>query len=76
VTTLAELVIEDLAMDGAELRGRIGDLQGDVVTYRNLLQVALDVLAEVSKDRNGLRTRYHALLDERRRERQTGRVAA
>lgn len=65
--TVAELVIEDLALSEADLRARVADLEGDVVTYRNLLQVALAVSADLTNDRDRLRSRYHALLDERRR---------
>lgn len=38
-------------------------------TWRELTQHALAVLADVTRDRDLFRQRYHALLDERRRER-------
>ena len=71
MVTLGDLVIEALAAEGAELRARVANLEGDVITYRQLLQAALAVSADLTKDRDRLRARYHALLDERRRDQQS-----
>lgn len=68
MVTLAALVIEDMAAEGAELRARVADLEGDLITYRQLLQAAIAVSADITKDRDRLRQRYHALLDERRKQ--------
>jgi len=38
-------------------------------TWQDLTQQTLNLLGEVSRDRDRLRERYHALLNERRRER-------
>lgn len=72
---LADLVIEDLAAEGAALRARIRDLETDLVTYRELLQTALAVTADLTKTHERMRTSYYQLLDERRAAHPTSRAA-
>lgn len=64
--TVCDTVIQHLAADEALLRERVAELEGDVVTYRNLLQESLHVLHDVTLDRDRLRERYHHALDELR----------
>lgn len=63
---LAELIIDDLALGESELRARVADLEADLVTYRELLQVAIEALADLTKTHERMRSSYYQLLDERR----------
>jgi hypothetical protein len=64
---VADAVIHHLALDEAEWRARVVELEADLVAYRELLQLALAVAHDVTVDRNQLRDRYHQTLDKNRR---------
>jgi hypothetical protein len=59
-------VVEHLALDEADLRARVRELEADLVTYRDLLRQALAVAHDVTTDRDRLRERYHQTLTENR----------
>ncbi|MCC7244017.1 MAG: hypothetical protein IT180_19000 [Acidobacteria bacterium] len=62
-----DVALEHLAYDEALLRERVAELEADVVAYRALLHQALGVAHNLITDRDRLRDRYHAALDEARR---------
>lgn len=61
--TVADVALEHLAADEAGLRARIHELEGDVITLRELLREALTVAHELTVERDVIRHRYHELLD-------------
>lgn len=50
--------------DERALLARIADLEADVEVYRELAKAGIEALHVVTTDRDGLRARYHAALDE------------
>lgn len=60
------MALEHLAADECELRARVAELETDLVTYRALLCEALQVAHELTVDRDRLREKYHAALNELR----------
>lgn len=50
--------------DERALLARIADLEADVEIYRELTKAGIEALHLVTTDRDGLRARYHAALDE------------
>ncbi|MGB7220745.1 MAG: hypothetical protein WBD07_18240 [Vicinamibacterales bacterium] len=73
-----DLVIEVLVASEAELLERVASLEGDVVRYRELLQLALAALHDLSVKQEAARARHLRLLDEYRqlRERLTQEAVA
>jgi hypothetical protein len=63
---VTDAVIHHLALDEADLRARIADLEADNSTLREMLQASLDVAHILTRERNDYRTCYHAALDENR----------
>lgn len=78
---VANAVIQHLAADEADLRARVTELEADVFTLREQVRAALDVAHDLTTERDELRRRYHAALDEARQLRadlracQLGRAA-
>ena len=65
--SVADVALEHAMLDVLDLEDRVRDLEADVITYRTLLCEALAVAHDLTTDRDRLRVRYHAALDENRR---------
>jgi hypothetical protein len=61
-----DLAIEMYGDENVLLREHIASLQEDVATYREVLLRALDVLSDVTRQRDQLRKRVWQLLDAQR----------
>lgn len=64
--TYCDLVIETLADSEAELIERVRELCAERDRYRELAHAAIDVLHDVTRQRDRLRAQNHRLLDEYR----------
>lgn len=47
--TVADTALEHLALDEADLRERVGELEGDVVTYRSIAVEAIHALHQLTQ---------------------------
>jgi hypothetical protein len=64
--TVADLVIDDLVASEADLMDHACALTVERDSFRAALHAAVEAVAEITRERDRLRARYHQLLDEYR----------